>query len=109
MEGSVHPKSIVILDCGGQYAHLIASRIRRFGVFTEIREAETLAEDLKDAAGIILSGGPQSVNDEGSPQSDPKIFEKFAIFNRYDSVLTQIVHLISILFLTDCLKVRLSV
>ena len=75
MEGSVHPKSIVILDCGGQYAHLIASRIRRFGVFTEIREAETLAEDLKDAAGIILSGGPQSVYDSGSPQADPKIFE----------------------------------
>ena len=74
MEGSVHSKSIVILDCGGQYAHLIGSRIRRFGVFTEIRDAETPAAALKGAAGIILSGGPQSVYDRGSPQADPKIF-----------------------------------
>ncbi len=75
MGDSLHPKSIVILDYGGQYAHLIASRIRRFGVFTEIREPETSISDLKEAAGIILSGGPQSVYDEGSPQADPKIFE----------------------------------
>ena len=75
MEGNLHPKSIVILDYGGQYAHLIASRIRRFGVFTEIREPEVSIDILKDAAGIILSGGPQSVYDEGSPQADPKIFE----------------------------------
>jgi GMP synthase (glutamine-hydrolysing) len=75
MEGFLHPKSIVILDYGGQYAHLIASRVRRFGVFTEIREPETSIDILKDAAGIILSGGPQSVYDEGSPQADPKIFE----------------------------------
>ncbi|OGJ70921.1 hypothetical protein A2424_03115 [Candidatus Peribacteria bacterium RIFOXYC1_FULL_54_13] len=74
MEGSVHPKSIVILDCGGQYAHLIGSRIRRLGVFTEVRDAETPAAALKGAAGIILSGGPQSVYDRGSPQADPKIF-----------------------------------
>lgn len=75
MGGPLHPKSIVILDYGGQYAHLIASRVRRFGVFTEIREPETSIEELKDAAGIILSGGPQSVYDEGSPQADPKIFD----------------------------------
>ena len=75
MEGSLHPKSIVILDYGGQYAHLIASRIRRFGVFTEIRDPEVSIDILKDAAGIILSGGPQSVYDEGSPQTDSKIFE----------------------------------
>ncbi|PIQ75794.1 glutamine-hydrolyzing GMP synthase [Candidatus Peregrinibacteria bacterium CG10_big_fil_rev_8_21_14_0_10_49_24] len=75
MHGSLHPKSIVILDYGGQYAHLIASRVRRFGVFTDIREPETPIEDLRGAAGIILSGGPQSVYDKGSPQADPKIFE----------------------------------
>ena len=68
-------KSIIILDFGGQYAHLIASRVRRFGVYSEIKAAETPVEELKDAAGIILSGGPQSVYEEGSPQADPKIFE----------------------------------
>ena len=67
--------SIVIIDFGGQYAHLIASRVRRFGVYSEIKAAETPAEELKDAAGLILSGGPQSVYEEGSPQADPKIFE----------------------------------
>ena len=68
-------KSIVILDFGGQYAHLIASRVRRSGVFSQIMDADTPISALKDAAGIILSGGPQSVNDSDSPQADPAIFD----------------------------------
>jgi GMP synthase (glutamine-hydrolysing) len=71
MEGSEHPGSIVVLDFGGQYAHLIARRVREFGAYSAILPPETDAQDLKDAAGIILSGGPQSVYDEGSPQADP--------------------------------------
>ncbi|OGJ58199.1 hypothetical protein A2635_01405 [Candidatus Peribacteria bacterium RIFCSPHIGHO2_01_FULL_51_9] len=71
----IHPKSIVILDCGGQYAHLIARRVRQCGAYSEIRPAETHAHDLKDAAGIILSGGPQSVYDPESPQGDTGIFD----------------------------------
>lgn len=71
----LHPKSIVILDFGGQYSHLIANRIRRLGAFSEIREPEISADALKDAAGIILSGGPQSVYDAKGPKADPKIFE----------------------------------
>ncbi|MBI1812682.1 glutamine-hydrolyzing GMP synthase [Candidatus Peregrinibacteria bacterium] len=71
----IHPGSIVILDCGGQYAHLIANRVRRLAAYSEIRIAETPAEELKNAAGIILSGGPQSVYEKGSPQADPKIFD----------------------------------
>ncbi|HAI98250.1 TPA: glutamine-hydrolyzing GMP synthase [Candidatus Peribacteria bacterium] len=67
-------RSIIILDFGGQYAHLIASRVRRLGAYSEIRDPETKASALKDAAGIILSGGPQSVYDPGSPAGDPKIF-----------------------------------
>lgn len=70
-----HARSIIILDFGGQYAHLIASRIRRFGYYSEIRAPETPAAELAGAAGIILSGGPQSVYDKGSPQADPKIFD----------------------------------
>jgi GMP synthase (glutamine-hydrolysing) len=70
-----HPRSIVVLDFGGQYAHLIASRIRRFGYYSEIRTPDTPASELETASGIILSGGPQSVYDVGSPQADPKIFD----------------------------------
>ena len=65
--------SIVILDFGGQYAHLIASRIRRFGFKAYILPSDTKAQTLKNVAGIILSGGPQSVYEKGSPQADPAI------------------------------------
>lgn len=68
-------RSIVIIDFGGQYAHLIASRVRRFGYRAYIVPTETKASALKDVAGIILSGGPQSVYEKGSPQADPKIFD----------------------------------
>ena len=61
---------IAVLDCGGQYAHLIANRIRRLGVYSEILDAETKAEKLKDFKGLILSGGPQSVYDEDSVKPD---------------------------------------
>jgi GMP synthase (glutamine-hydrolysing) len=71
----VHSGSIVILDFGGQYAHLIGSRIRRMGAFSEIREPEIDPKELAGAAGIILSGGPQSVYDAGSPQADKGIFD----------------------------------
>lgn len=75
MEGQIHPGSIVILDFGGQYAHLIARRVRECGAFSQILPPETPASALKDVAGIILSGGPQSVYDKGSPQADPQILE----------------------------------
>ncbi|NOS67825.1 MAG: glutamine-hydrolyzing GMP synthase [Candidatus Peribacteraceae bacterium] len=71
----VQKGSIVILDFGGQYAHLIANRVRRLGAYSEIRVSETPAQELKGAAGIILSGGPQSVYEKGSPQADPAILE----------------------------------
>ena len=68
-------RSIIVLDFGGQYAHLIARRVRQCGVYSEIRDAETPAAELNNAAGIILSGGPQSVYDSKSPQGDPAIFD----------------------------------
>src|SRR3989338_4932569 len=71
----LHPGSIVILDCGGQYAHLIGNRIRRLGAYSEIRDAETPAAELQGAAGIIISGGPQSVYEKESPQPDKRIFD----------------------------------
>ncbi|MDA0375785.1 MAG: glutamine-hydrolyzing GMP synthase [bacterium] len=70
-----HQRSIIVLDFGGQYAHLIARRVRQCGVYSEIKDADTSAQELKNAAGIILSGGPQSVYDPKSPQGDPALFE----------------------------------
>lgn len=71
----VHPGGIAILDFGSQYTHLIGNRVRRLGAFSEILPPETPAKDLQGCAGIILSGGPQSVYDKGSPQADPGIFK----------------------------------
>lgn len=71
----VRKGSIVILDFGGQYAHLIARRVRECGAYSEILPPETPVSSLREAAGIILSGGPQSVYEEGSPQADERIFD----------------------------------
>jgi GMP synthase (glutamine-hydrolysing) len=68
---------IIIIDFGSQTAHLIARRIRDFGVAVSIAEPEealTLINQTKPA-GIILSGGPSSVYEENAPTVDPQIFE----------------------------------
>jgi GMP synthase (glutamine-hydrolysing) len=68
---------IVILDFGSQFAHLLANRVRRLGVYSEIVDAETPAAELAGEGykGIIISGGPASVNDPASPKVDPAIYE----------------------------------
>lgn len=66
---------IVVLDFGGQYAHLIANRIRRLHVHAEIRSPVTAVADLVDADGLILSGGPSSVYDPEAPKYNPEILE----------------------------------
>ncbi len=65
---------IVVLDFGGQYAHLIANRVRRLGVYSDIRDGEIDADELREYKGIILSGGPQSVHAKDSLKCDPAIF-----------------------------------
>lgn len=67
--------SIVVLDFGGQYAHLIANRVRRLNVFSEIKDGTTKAKDLKNYKGIILSGGPASVSGENALHADKGIFK----------------------------------
>lgn len=64
---------IAVLDFGGQYAHLIANRIRRLGVYSEIVPSFTGAEALKEYQGIVLSGSPFSVLDAQSPRFDATI------------------------------------
>jgi len=68
---------IAILDFGSQYSELIARRIRETQVYSEVLPYHTPAENLLklNLKGIILSGGPNSVYDEGAPQCDPKIFD----------------------------------
>lgn len=67
--------TIAVMDFGGQYAHLIANRIRRLGVYSEIVHNDIDAADLKKYSGIIFSGSPFSVQQEGSPRFDPKILD----------------------------------
>ena len=64
-----------MLDAGGQYCHLIARRVRDLGVYAEVRPSETAARELAGRKGLIISGGPSSVYDPGSPTVDPGIFE----------------------------------
>jgi GMP synthase (glutamine-hydrolysing) len=67
---------IAVIDFGGQYAHLIASRIRRLGAYSEILLPEEFFERNQNHffKGIILSGGPGSVYDRNAPIIDNKIF-----------------------------------
>jgi len=68
---------IIVLDFGSQYNQLIARRIRNFGVYSELHPGDMKLDDILamgDVKGIIFSGGPNSVYDEGAPTCDPAIF-----------------------------------
>lgn len=67
---------IAILDFGSQYSQLIARRIREQRVYSELVKFNITAAELaaRKPAGIILSGGPSSVLDKGSPLCDPAIY-----------------------------------
>ncbi|MEK9132925.1 MAG: glutamine-hydrolyzing GMP synthase [Patescibacteria group bacterium] len=67
--------AIAVIDFGSQYAHLIANRLRRLGVYSEILLPESPLSDFRKFKGIILSGGPQSVYESGAPTIDKKVFE----------------------------------
>lgn len=58
---------IVVLDTGGQYCHLIARKIRELGVSSEVHPSEISPDRIRHARGVIISGGPHSVYDNGSP------------------------------------------
>lgn len=71
-----HQETVIIVDFGGQYAQLIARRVRECGVYCEILPYTKSAEEIlsHDPKGIILSGGPSSVNAEGAPKMDKAVF-----------------------------------
>ncbi|KAF4324550.1 hypothetical protein JM18_001483 [Phytophthora kernoviae] len=70
-------KQVAILDFGSQYSHLIARRVRELHVFCELYSCLVSAEELSQhqLTGIILSGGPQSVFDEGAPHVAPEVWK----------------------------------
>lgn len=70
-------RPVLVVDFGAQYAQLIARRVREAGVYSEIVHHDVTAEQVKakNPLGIILSGGPSSVYEPGSPQLDRAILE----------------------------------
>lgn len=66
---------IAILDFGSQYVHLIANRVRRLSVYSEILDPATPASELRGYKGIILSGGPHSVYADDAVKCDPNILK----------------------------------
>ena len=73
--------TILVLDFGGQYCHLIARRIRENKVYSEIVPHDITPEEISrinerlNVKGLILSGGPLSVYEKDSPKINPEILE----------------------------------
>ena len=70
-------ENVLIFDFGSQYAQLIARRVREQNVFCQLVRANTTPDRIRELKpkGIILSGGPASVYENGAPHCDPKIFD----------------------------------
>jgi GMP synthase (glutamine-hydrolysing) len=71
------PRPIVVLDFGSQYTQLIARRIREMRVYSVIVPCQIPFEELAQMSpqAVILSGGPASVYDPGSPTCDDRVFK----------------------------------
>lgn len=71
------PETVAILDFGSQYSQLIARRVRENHVFSELLPPQTPAERVARPGlkGVILSGGPASVYQDGAPTCDPRVLD----------------------------------
>jgi GMP synthase (glutamine-hydrolysing) len=73
--------TILVLDFGGQYCHLIGRRIREHGVYSEIVPHDITLDEIRtlnekfNVKGLILSGGPSSVYEPNAPRLDPRILD----------------------------------
>ena len=67
---------VLILDFGGQYNQLIARRVREANVYCEVVPYDYSLDEIrkKNPKGIIFTGGPASVYEEGAPKCDPGVF-----------------------------------
>src|SRR5207237_5987617 len=76
MTTSIAHERVLVLDFGAQYAQLISRRVREHNVYCEIVRHDITAEQIRRHAprGLILSGGPSSVYEQGAPKCDPAIF-----------------------------------
>lgn len=74
---NIKSEAILIMDFGGQYAQLIARRVREQNVYCEIKSYKTTAEEIKKLGykGVIFSGGPNSVYVDNAPKCDPALFD----------------------------------
>ncbi|MBC2206405.1 glutamine-hydrolyzing GMP synthase [Listeria booriae] len=77
MKDFTEQEKIIVLDFGSQYNQLITRRIREFGVYSELHPHTITVEEMKalNPTGIIFSGGPNSVYDEGAFRCDENLFE----------------------------------
>ena len=67
--------TILVLDFGSQYSHLITRRLREFNIYAEMLPCTQKIKDLTwKPTGVILSGGPYSVYAEDAPHVDPEVF-----------------------------------
>ena len=68
--------TVAVLDFGSQFAQLIARRVRELNVYSELLPHDTTLAELerRGASAVILSGGPNSVYDDGAPKPDPEIW-----------------------------------
>ena len=69
-------EKILVLDFGGQYNLLVARRVRECGVYCEIKPYRISMDEIRAFGpdGIIFTGGPAAVFDEGAPTVDPAVF-----------------------------------
>jgi len=77
MAMNIHQDKILILDFGSQVTQLIARRVRELGVYCELHPFDMSEDAIRafGAKGIILSGGPESTLDAGSPRAPQAVFD----------------------------------
>ena len=75
-EAPEQPATVAVLDFGGQFAQLIARRVRELNVYSELLPHDTPIAELerRGVRAVILSGGPSSVYDPDAPRADPALW-----------------------------------